>query len=99
VLRLVLELNVSVAEYDEVRSILEALKGTEVTQGRAGILQIDDSGLELRVGDGAAAAFAELPEVLVAAARRLTVLSEGPDGEKAKRALFHLYEVTRGGGR
>jgi DNA repair exonuclease SbcCD nuclease subunit len=96
VLRLVLDFEVSVAEYDEVRNILESMKGTEVTQGSVGIMQIEESELRLAVSD-AGDAFEDLPEVLAATVTRLQAMSDGPDGEKAKRALWHLYRAVRAG--
>lgn len=97
VLRLILDFEVSVAEYDEVQEILDAMKGTAAAHGSVGIIQIDQTALRIGVSD-AAEAFDDLPDVLAAAVTKLQAMSDGPDGEKAKRALWHLYRTVRSGG-
>lgn len=96
VLRLRLEMRVSLAGYDEVESILTELGGTAATSGRAGILQVDRRGLEL-MPPGRDDFPGDLPPVLAAVVERLEASARGDEGELARRALFHLYkEVTAG---
>ncbi len=96
VLRLRLEMRVSLAGYDEVESILTELGGTAATSGRAGILQVDRRELEL-IPPGRDDFPADLPPVLATVIERLEAGAHGAEGELARRALFHLYkEVTAG---
>ncbi|MFT5458242.1 MAG: hypothetical protein ACI9K2_004747 [Myxococcota bacterium] len=96
VLRVVLDLEVSVAEEAEVERILAALQGTTAAHGRAGVLVVDRS--ELRLRAGAAEAFSgDLPEVLRDTVERLDRLSEeaGSEAERlrAVRAMGLLYRM------
>lgn len=99
VLRLVLDLEVGMREYDEVESILEKLGGTEAAHGRAGILEVDRSRLRMAAG-GAEEFPPNLPPVLEAAVERLRAREASPEGRErdvARRALFHLYKLVREG--
>jgi DNA repair exonuclease SbcCD nuclease subunit len=94
VLRLTLDMTVSLAEYEEVESILAALGGTAATSGRVGILQVDRG--ELRLGSAGREDFPdELPAALVAVVDRLR---EHPDVDLARRALYHLYKEVKNAG-
>src|SRR5262249_15529382 len=70
VVRLRLGMGVTFSELDRVEKILSELKGTEAAHGKAGMIQVDRSALELNtsnMGD-----FTErLPEVLRSVAGRL----------------------------
>jgi DNA repair exonuclease SbcCD nuclease subunit len=93
VLLLRLELRVTPEEMEVVEAVLRELQGTDAMHGRAGVLQLDRSGLILETRD-IEAVFAELPAVLQAAARALReVEAERP--EVAQRALYHLYKLSR----
>lgn len=94
VLRLTIDMRVPAAEYEEAEAILRELKGTDALHGRVGVLQLDRSRLALdsaHIDD----AFAELPDVLRAAAARLKALEHGDGAEIAQQALMHLYRSVR----
>ena len=102
VLRLVVDFEVSLPEYQEVRGILDELKGTEAIQGRVGVLQVDTSGLKIDITD-AESQFEglpeSLPESLQAAVAKLIVVAQEQaaeqGGETARRALWNLYRLVR----
>jgi hypothetical protein len=52
VVRLHLDLTVSLSEESEVERILRDLQGTDATHGRAGVLVVDRTGMRLQVGSG-----------------------------------------------
>ena len=52
VVRLHLDMTVSVAEESEVERILRDLQGTDATHGRAGVLLVDKTNLKLQPGSG-----------------------------------------------
>mgnify|MGYP001225183215 CR=1 FL=1 len=94
VLRLTLDMEVSLEEHEQVELILRELKGTAATHGRVGVLVTDRTKLALKV---TGAEFPPgLPPVLkdvVARLREKEVLPE--DAEKARRALIHLYRLVK----
>lgn len=103
VLRLVLDLEVSLPERDELEALLARLASSGATHGQAGALRLVRKRVALRVGADAfppdlspalAAAVAELDRQAKAA--------PGPDGvgaesqpEVARRALLHLHRLVR----
>jgi DNA repair exonuclease SbcCD nuclease subunit len=94
VVRLHLDMTVSLAEQSEVKRILRELRGTDATHGRAGILVVDAANVRLRVeSDGAFPD--DLPPVIKDTIARLDRIREqsGDDAERlrATRALAHLY--------
>jgi DNA repair exonuclease SbcCD nuclease subunit len=98
VLRLHLDMTVSLSEGSEVERILSDLRGTDATHGRAGVMVEDRSGLRLHAGSGGA--FPEdLPPVLKDTVARLDRLiaesAEESDRTKATRALAHLYKLLQ----
>jgi DNA repair exonuclease SbcCD nuclease subunit len=98
VVRLHLDMTVSVAEESEVERILRELQGTDATHGRAGILLVDRTNLRLQ--PGSAGAFPEdLPPVIKDTIARLDALiaTASDDFEKARatRALGHLYKLLQ----
>jgi DNA repair exonuclease SbcCD nuclease subunit len=98
VLRLHLDMAVTLAEEVELTRILREMEGTEATHGRAGIAVVDRS--KLRIQAGSADDFPDdLPPVLkdtVARLRRLHAEAQSdPEREKASRALSHLYSLVR----
>jgi len=98
VLKLVLRLRVSAAEYDELEEIVEALEGTSSRHGLAAVLKLDRSALSLDVSD-LGDALDGVPPVLADAAERLRARAqaEGEEAEVAQRALYHLYRLVRSG--
>jgi DNA repair exonuclease SbcCD nuclease subunit len=93
VLRLKLELRATPEEYEAAEAILAELKGTAATHGRAGVMQVEREGLELDTRD-IAQVFEGLPAVVQAAARKLEE-AEATSPEAARRALYHLYRLSR----
>jgi DNA repair exonuclease SbcCD nuclease subunit len=98
VVRLRLDMAVTLAEESELALILQNLEGTEATHGRAGILTVDRT--KLRIQAGSADAFSDdLPPVLQDTVARLgRIAAEATDEaqrEKASRALSHLYKLLR----
>ena len=98
VLRLRLELEVSVAEEGEVDRILGQLGGTDVNHGAVGILVVDRTKLALSVStpeDFEAA----LPPVLQETVRRLRAVAVATEDPKeqavAARAIAQLYRTLR----
>ncbi len=92
-LRLVLDMEVSLAEEKEIDRLLDELAGTAATHGRAGILKVDRQGLRL-APSGAEDFPAELPPVLAAVVERLETMQGGGEGELAQKALSHLYKLV-----
>jgi DNA repair exonuclease SbcCD nuclease subunit len=96
VLKLRLEMRVSLTQSREVERILGELEGSESTHGRAGVLWVDRTKLRVRAGTGEAFR-KDLPPVLQDTISRLLALAEQhPDdatGEQATRALGHLYQM------
>jgi hypothetical protein len=98
VVRLCLDMTVSLAEESEVERILRDLQGTDATHGRAGVLLVDRTHLRLQVGSGDD--FPEdLPTVLKDTVDRLDHLIANAIDEseksKATRALAHLYKLLQ----
>jgi DNA repair exonuclease SbcCD nuclease subunit len=96
VLRLTLQITAAPEEFAEVEQLLCELKGTDALHGRAGIMQTDRTGLELDTRN-IAEVFEGLPEVLQSAARRLRAAELDGNPEVARRALYHLYHLSRVG--
>ncbi len=98
VVRLHLDMTVTLAEESELTRIVRDLEGTDATHGRAGILVVDRT--KLRVQTGSADAFpADLPPVLEDTVARLNRIVEGSmveaEKERATRALTHLYKLLQ----
>jgi DNA repair exonuclease SbcCD nuclease subunit len=98
VVRLHLDMTVTLAEESELNRILAELKGTEAAIGRAGILVVDQTRLRLQAGS--VDVFPDdLPAVLRDTVARLDrIVAETPDEaerEKANRALSHLYKLLQ----
>jgi len=94
VLKLTLAMEVTVADLDRVEAILVELAGNEAAHGKAGVLLVDRTGLELNTRDTGGFE-PDLPEVLRSVAARLQVLGSPPEGAVARRALYHLYRTVR----
>ena len=98
VVRLHLDMTVSVAEESEVERILRDLEGTDATHGRAGVLLVDKTNLKLQAGS--AGIFPDdLPPVLRDTIARLDRMIEESIDEaersRATRALAHLYKLLQ----
>jgi hypothetical protein len=90
VLRLHLDLTVSVAEEREVDALTSLLKGNLATSGRAGALVLDRSRLRLQIGS-VDDVMKDAPETLVTVAA--TLAEEAPHSDEATRALQLLYRL------
>jgi DNA repair exonuclease SbcCD nuclease subunit len=98
IVRLHLEMTVSLAEENEIERILRELQGTDAAHGRAGVLLVDRTNLRLQPGSGGV--FPEdLPPVVRDTIARLDQLIEDAVDEAAKsratRALAHLYQMLQ----
>jgi len=98
VVRLHLDMTVSVAEESEVERIIRDLEGTDATHGRVGVLLVDRTNFCLEAGSGGV--FPEdLPAVLKDTVARLDRLVEeaveASEKAKATRALAHLYKLLQ----
>jgi hypothetical protein len=96
VVRLHLDMTVSLPEHHEVEQILRDLRGTDATHGRVGVLL--EAGRNLRVRVGSDNSFPEdLSPVLKDAVARLQSLAasavEEFEKQRATRALSHLYNL------
>src|SRR5215472_2213119 len=98
VVRLHLDMTVSLSEESEVERILRDLRGTDATHGRVGVLLEDLENLRLQVGSGNAFP-EELPPVLKDTVARLDrLVAEAIDESeksRATRALAHLYKLLQ----
>ena len=93
VLRLTLDMEVPMAEYDEAERILDELAGSMAATPRVGVL--DAHRQALRLATTAPIEFdANLPDVLKVAAEQLRLRAE-TEPELASRALHHLYRLAR----
>jgi DNA repair exonuclease SbcCD nuclease subunit len=90
VLRITLDLTVSVSEMKEAEDILNALKGTEAANPRAGAFVCDRSKLRLEVGNSPSPG--ALPPAVRAAWARLT--EEARTSPEAARALVILQRLV-----
>jgi DNA repair exonuclease SbcCD nuclease subunit len=94
VLRVTLAMEVSLSELERVEAILDELKGNEAAHGKAGLLQVDRSALELNISE--MGAFEQnLPDVLKAVVTRLRARASEDDDGVARTALYHLYRTVR----
>lgn len=98
VVRLHLDMTVSLAEESELERILRDLQGTDATHGRAGVVVVHKENLRLQVGS--ADAFPDdLPPALKDTVARLDrIVAEALDEaekDKATRALSHLYKLLQ----
>jgi DNA repair exonuclease SbcCD nuclease subunit len=95
VLRLHVDMRLAAPEYEEARSLLQELEGTEARHGRVGVLDLDREKLTLDTASFATHC-AELPGVLRAAIEQLTTCAEDPaQRDIAERALYHLYRMSK----
>jgi DNA repair exonuclease SbcCD nuclease subunit len=98
VVRLHLDMTVSLAEESEMERILRDLEGTDATHGRAGVVIVDKEMLRIQVGS--VDAFPDdLPLVLKETVSRLNRIHDEALDEvqkdRATRALSHLYNLLK----
>lgn len=91
VLRLRLDMTVSVAEEKQVTALTTLLKGNLASTGRAGALVLDRSRLRVQVG-AAEDAMKDAPETLAIVAAKL--VQESAHSDEARRALHILYRLV-----
>ena len=98
VVRLHLDMTVSLSEESEVERIVRDLQGTDATHGRVGVLMVDRENLRLQAGSGGAFPD-DLPPVLKDTVARLDRLiadaTDESEKSKATRALAHLYKLLQ----
>jgi DNA repair exonuclease SbcCD nuclease subunit len=94
VLRLALEMEVSISERARVEDILQELQGNQAVCGKAGVLQTDVAGLRVSVHDTSDFDDA-LPDVLKSVVARLQAQAAEPDGEVARQAMVLLHRTLR----
>jgi DNA repair exonuclease SbcCD nuclease subunit len=98
VVRLHLDMTVSLSEESEVERILRDLRGTEATHGRVGVLVEDLVNLRLQVGSENAFPD-DLPPVLKDTVARLErIVGDAMDESeksRATRALAHLFKLLQ----
>jgi DNA repair exonuclease SbcCD nuclease subunit len=90
VVRLILEMTVTLPEREEVETILSELKGTPAVHGKVGVLMVDQNSLQVDARD--VEAFPpDLPESLNKAISRL----QEDNSAEAEEALCLLYRPIR----
>jgi hypothetical protein len=98
VVRVHLEMSVTVAEESEIERILRELQGTDAAHGRAGVLLVDRTNFHLERGSGGAFP-ANLPPVIADTIARLDQLAadtlDETERANATRALAHLYKLLQ----
>ncbi len=94
VLRLMLDLSVTLQEDSELESLLAELLGTEVSRGRVAVMHIERNRVDLDTRD-INEVMATLPGVLQTTVRMLKEAESGEDGATAKRALRQLYALVK----
>jgi DNA repair exonuclease SbcCD nuclease subunit len=98
VVRLHLDMTVTVAEESEVDRIVRDLQGTSATHGRAGVLLVDKTNLRLHPGSNGIFPD-DLPPVVQDTIARLDRLIAAANDEteraRATRALAHLYKLLQ----
>ena len=93
VLRLVLDMEVPMAEYDEAERLLGELSGSMAASPRVGVLTVNREHFRL-AADAPIEFGASLPEAVRATVERLRARAE-TEPEVAGRALHHLYRLVK----
>lgn len=99
VMRLKVEMQLPLVEYDEARKLLRQLGGSSAASPRIGVLLEDSEGLQMEVGSPDDFPD-DLSDVLQAAVDRLHAKAQSGDpteAEVAKYAIHHLYTLVREG--
>ncbi len=92
VLRLVLEMELPMREYDEAERVLAELGGSMASTPKVGVLEVERSGL--RLASAAPIDFGSEMPVLETAVERLRGHAQARP-EVVERALHHLYRLVR----
>jgi DNA repair exonuclease SbcCD nuclease subunit len=98
VVRLHLDMSVSLAEGSEVERILRDLNGTDATHGRAGILLVDRTNLKVHAGSSDTFPEGLSPVINDTIERLFGLVAAATDQEeksRANRALVHLYKLLQ----
>jgi DNA repair exonuclease SbcCD nuclease subunit len=95
VLRLAFDIDVSLAERDEIEQILGDLGGNEARHGRAGVLDCDRVDLRMRVDSGLDAFPPNLPPVLQKVIDKLHAIASASDAQATRRAQVALYQLSK----
>ena len=86
-LRLIIDLRLTAAEFEEAERLLAELKGTNAIHGRVGILQLERHSMVLDTR-GIEAELADLPEVLRSTVTRLKAQEIGDQAEvRGRRSI------------
>jgi DNA repair exonuclease SbcCD nuclease subunit len=94
VLRLGFDLEVDLKERDEIENIVDDLAGNEARHGRAGVFDVDMTGIRIRITAVADAFPPNLPPVLQTVVAKLQDISAGTDPDSARRARVALYKLS-----
>jgi hypothetical protein len=94
VLRLELDLSVTLEEEIELEEILDELRGNQAMNGRVAAMLIDRVRVDVHTDDFSLL-LPELPSVLRTTVERLQAAEKGEGGALATRALRHLYGLIR----
>jgi DNA repair exonuclease SbcCD nuclease subunit len=94
VLRLSLNMEVTVSERARVEDILQELRGNEAVCGKVGVLHADTTGLTVNIRD-TSDFDSGLPEVLKSVIARLQAQADAPEGEVARQAMVLLHGTLR----
>jgi DNA repair exonuclease SbcCD nuclease subunit len=94
VLRLMLQMEVTISERARVDDILQELKGNEAVCGKVGVLHVDTAGLAVNVRD-TSDFDTGLPEVLKSVVMRLKAQADEPEGAVARQAMVLLHKTLR----
>lgn len=93
VLRLELDMEVPMAEYDEAERLLNELSGSLAANPRVGVLTVDRERFRL-AADAPIEFGADLPDAIEATVQALRARA-ATEPEKAGRALHHLYRLVK----
>lgn len=94
VLRLVLDLSVSLKEDEELTSLIDELRGTEASSGRVAVTVLERRRVDVDTRDIEDVA-KKLPPVLQATVRKLRAAEQGERAAEAKQALRQLYGLVK----
>jgi len=95
VLRLSFDVEVDLRNEEEVQRTIDDLAGNEARHGRAGVLDVDRTGIRIRTGSLADAFPPDLPPVLRTAVDNLQGIAAGGDPVGARRARLALGQLSR----
>lgn len=94
VLRLTVDMRLSAPDLEEANRLLSELKGTSASHGRAGVLQLERSKLQLDARN-IEQELQDVPDVIRVAMQRLKQLEGTEQEDVARHALYQLYRLIR----